>query len=177
MVFARTKLLIHKYCVEVEPSRLILNYSGPNPQVAIERYIEIMKKVFAISDSEIQEKEFNWDKSGKDEKFKIAFEGRKDFDKFTYLWLQGDLSGTISPSKEFGKEGTIRVRIRGAVRAEYPQDTIWQRSLFYELLRVFYHKVLYVSLWEKYMSECREGIQLFMNEMKAFFNLLQRGAL
>ena len=177
MVYARTKLLIHDYCLEEKPVQLVLNYTGPNPQLAVKKYIELLKLAFKIKDSDIMEKMFNWDRSGKEERFEIEFEVRKDFDKNSYLFVQGGLNGTVRPSEEFGKEGSVRVRIRGAVRAEYPQDTFWQRSLLYELVRVFYHKTIYISLWEKYMAECREMLRLFIDEMRGFFRLLQMGGM
>lgn len=172
MVFARSKLMIQEWCIEEKPVMLTLNYSGPNPQLAVKKYIELVKTIFSVRDADIQEKIFNWDRSGKEEKFHIEYEVRKDLDQQTYLFVQGDLRGSIVPSKEFGKEGNVRVRIRGAIRAEYPQDTFWQRSLLYEIIRVFYHKVIFISNWEKYMHDCREQLTMFMNEMKGFFNLL-----
>jgi len=174
MVFARSKILIHDYCLEEKPVALTLSYNGPNPQLAVKKYIELLKLVFKVGDSEVQEKIFNWDRSGKEEKFEIEFELRKDMDKISYLWIQGTLEGTIRPSEEFGKEGNIRINIRGAVRAEYPQDTIWEKSIVYEFFRVLYHKILYVSAWEKYMADCREMLRLFIEEMKAYLNLIQK---
>ena len=142
--------------MEERPIALTLNFTGPNPQKAIKKYIELLKQVFKVGDSDIQEKIFNWDRSGKEEKFEIEYEVRKDYDKNSYLFIQGQLNGAVSPSEEFGKEGHIRISINGAVRAEYPQDTFWQRSLLYEMIRVLYHKILYVSRWDAYMDECRE---------------------
>jgi len=162
--------------MEERPIALTLNFTGPNPQKAIKKYIELLKQVFKVGDSDIQEKIFNWDRSGKEEKFEIEYEVRKDYDKNSYLFIQGQLNGAVSPSEEFGKEGHIKISIIGAVRAEYPQDTFWQRSLLYEMIRVFYHKVLYVSRWDGYMDECRELMKYFIDEMKGFFNILERGA-
>jgi len=172
MVFARSKIMIHEYCIEEKPVFLVLNYTGPNPQLAVKKYVELLKLVFNVTDSQIQEKIFNWDRSGKEENFFIEFELRKDLDKNTYLFIQGQLDGTVRPSEEFGKEGRLRVRIRGAVRTEYPQDTFWQRSIIYEFFRILYHKIIYIGLWEKYLEDCREALQLFINEMKAYLNLL-----
>ena len=59
MVFARSKILIHDYCLEEKPVALTLSYNGPNPQVVIKKYVELLKLVFKVSDSEIQEKTFN----------------------------------------------------------------------------------------------------------------------
>jgi hypothetical protein len=177
MVFARSKLMIHDYCLEEKPVELRLNYTGPNPQLAPKKYVDMLKLIFKVNDSDILEKTFNWDRSGKEERFEIEFELRKDLDKITYLWIQGGLDGSIKPSEEFGKEGRVRVTIRGAIRAEYPQDTIWQKSIVYEFFRVLYHKLIYIKLWEKYMEDCRDMMNLFVNEMKAYFNLLQKSGM
>ena len=177
MVFARSKILIHDYCLEEKPVALTLNYNGPNPQGVLKKYVDLLKLIFKVGDSEIQEKVFNWDRSGKEEKFEIEFELRKDLDKISYIWIQGSLSGIIRPSEEFGKEGNVRINIRGAIRAEYPQDTLWQKSIVYEFFRVLYHKILYVGVWEKYMADCREMLHLFIEEMKAYLNLIQKTAI
>jgi len=174
MVFARSKIMIHDYCLEEKPVVLTLNYTGPNPQLAVKKYIELLKLAFKVKDSDIQEKFFDWDRSGKEERFDIEFELRKDLDKITYIFVQGGLDGVIRPSEEFGKEGRVRVRIRGAIRAEYPQDTFWQKSIVYEFFRVMYHKLIFVGIWEKYMEDCREMLKLFVDEMKAYLNLLQK---
>ncbi len=177
MVFARSKIMIQDYCLEERPPKIVFNYSGPNPQLAVKKYIELLKVVFNVSDSEIQEKIFNWDRSGKEETFYIEFEVRKDYDKTTYLFIQGRIKGAIRPSEEFGKEGNIRIQIRGAVRAEYPQDTFWQRSIAYEFFRVLYHKIIYAGRWEKYMGDCRDMLRLFIDEMKSYFNLLRKAGM
>jgi len=177
MVFARAKILIHDWCFEERPVDLIINYTGPNPQLALKHYVETLKSVFKVRDSEVQEKIFNWDKSGKEEKFELEFEVRKDMDKNSYLFIQGGLSGNIVPSEKFGKEGHLKVSIMPGLRAEYPQDTFWQRSIVYEFFRVLYHKLIYMSQWEKYMAECREMSRYFIEEMKAYLGLLQRGGM
>jgi len=177
MVFARTKIMIHEYCMPEKPVELVLNYSGPNPQLVISKYIELLKLVFKVSDSDIQEKIFNWERGEKEERFDIEFEVRKDMDKNTHIWVQGGVRGVVRPSEKYGKEGNARVRIRGAVRVEYPQDTFWQRSLIYEFFRVLYHKYIYADRFEKYMEECREMMRLFIDEMKAYLNLLRKTGL
>ena len=160
--------------MEEKPVALTLNYQGPNPQSVVKKYVDLLKLIFKVTDEGIQEKIFNWDRSGKEEKFEIEFELRKDLDKITYIFVQGILNGTIRPSEEFGKEGNVRIRIRGAIRAEYPQDTIWQKSVAYEFFRVLYHEIIYVSIWEKYMEDCRTMLRLFVEEMKAYLNLIER---
>ncbi len=172
-VFARTKLVMEELCITLRP-RLDFTYTGPNPQKAYQKLMDILITHIAVPRENIQEKDFRWDRGGEEENFSAALEVIKDYDKFSYMQLTIAIKGTLKPSKEFGKEGNVRINIRGAIRAEYPQDTMWQKSIVYEFFRVLYHKILYVSTWEKYMEDCREMLRLFIEEMKAYLNLIQR---
>ena len=73
-----------------------------------------------------------------------------------------------------GKEGEVSVEIVGVLRTEYPQDNIWERTIFYEIARTFWHKIFYQERREKYMDICREISTKFRNELKAFFNLIPK---
>lgn len=172
-VFARTKMLIEEDCILPRPV-LVLNYSGPNPQKAYPKIIELLKNVIRATDRDIQEKEFNWDRSTEVEKFDIALEVNKDLDKFSYLLFRISIGGTARPSKEFGKEGNVSVRIDGLLRTEYPQDTIWERSFLYEIIRVFYHRVFYQDARYRYKEMCAEAMSTLHTELKSFFNLLPK---
>jgi len=122
----------------------------------------------------VQEKAFNWDRNGKTERFSASIEVVKDFDKFSYMDLDIKLSGSVKPSEEFGKEGTVTIVLEGIVRTEYPQDTMWERSFIYEIFRSFYHKVFYQEKRKRWVSQCRDWMLYIQNEMKAFFNLLPK---
>jgi len=172
-IFARTKLMIEEDCLQPRP-KMIMNYSGPNPQNSYKKLIEMVRTHLKIGPENIQEKEFKWDRSGIPEKFSAAFEIIKDFDKFTHMLLGVSLSGDIKPSKDFGYEGSVTIEIDGVVRTEYPQDTIWQRSLPYEMLRTFWHRVFYQDKRYKYREQCRELMFTLQNEMKGFFNILAK---
>lgn len=172
-VFARTKLLIHDYCLFPLPFATF-SYSGPNPQNAYEYIKKLFLTIFNVDEREIQEREFRWDRSGADEVFHVRWEIIKDLDQFTFEHIVIGLDGVSKPSKEFGKEGTLKMRLEGRIRTEYPQETLWQRSLIYEMFRVFYHKVVYESSRKKYIEECRAELGRFSEELRAFFNLLPR---
>ena len=172
-VFARTKLLMEEFCVTYRP-RLEFKYSGPNPQKAYPKIIDIMLTILRVPRENIQEKEFHWDRSKPEEKFKITWEVLKDYDKFSYMVLVVDMSGTIKPSREVGKEGDVMIEIEGVVRTEYPQDTVWQRSFFYEMFRMFYHKVFYQERRKRHVESCRDSMLNLQAEIKSFFNLLPK---
>lgn len=180
-VFARTKLLIHEDCLQPAPGSgmpgreyLTLAYTGPNPQNIYPQIKKLFSTVFKAEEKEIQEKEVTWDRSKPEEVFKIKFEVIKDFDAFTFMQINVELSGTAKPSKEFGKEGHVDIKIEAWLRTEYPQDTIWERSLFYELFRVLHYRVAYKDTRQRYKERCVELVNHFQLELKSFLNILPK---
>lgn len=172
-IFARRKIVIEQYCMGPPGSPYItLKYNGPNPQNIYEQMKKLFNIIFKLEEGELEEKDFSWDRSGAKEEFSVKFELVKDLDKHSYFRILMSLKGEAKPSKEFGKEGSASIFIDARVVTEYPQDTIWQRSLFYELFRSFYHKVIYEDTREAYRRECREAINRFNHELKSFLNLL-----
>ena len=173
-IFARTKMILEDDCFDVTVSKpqLSIKYSGPNPQLAYNKIKEMFREVFGLKVNErVQEKEFTWDRKGNVEKFKVKWEIWKDMDKFSYLRFTIDLSG-YAEATEGGKEGEAKVEIDGVVRTEYPQDSLWERSVFYEIARMLWHKVVYHDKRQDYQDECRDMMMTFVSELKAFFNLL-----
>ncbi|HKZ45141.1 MAG TPA: hypothetical protein VJ343_00375 [archaeon] len=172
-IFARTKLMMEDHCMTYRPI-MFFTYSGPNPHKIYPKIIDIVMTTLAVPKENIQEKEFNWDKSKPEEKFKITLEVIKDYDKFSYMLLFITVSGTAKPSKDFEKEGEAKVEMDGVLRTEYPQDTMWERSFIYEIFRVFYHKVFYHEERKRYLDACRDSMMTFQGEIKSFFNLLPK---
>jgi hypothetical protein len=116
---------------------------------------------FRVSEDSIQEKDFQWSK-GEIEKFKISWEVNKDLDKFSYYFINVSLSGETSKNS-----GKAEIEVDGALRTEYPQDTMWQRSLLYEILRMFWHTTFYNSKRDDYLKEGRRLLSLFCDQVKA----------
>jgi hypothetical protein len=172
-IFARTKLLIHDYCLYPVPYATF-NYSGPNPQKVYEYVKKLFVTVFNVDEREIQEREFKWDRIGDEEVFHVLWEIVKDLDTFTFEYITISLDGKAKASKQFGKEGSIRIRMEGRIRTEYPQETVWQRSLIYEMFRVFYHKIIYDTTRKRYLEMCRVELGRFNEDLRSFLNLLPR---
>lgn len=172
-IFARAKITIEEDCMLPTP-KLWLTYSGPNPQKVYPKIMEILKTTLKIRPENIQEKEYKWDRSTVPEKFSAAIEAFKDFDKFTYMLIWIDFSGTVKPSKEFEKEGEVTVVLDGVIRTDYPQDTIWEKSLFYEIFRTFWHKVFYQNQRYKFREMCRDAMLTLQTEIRAFLNILPK---
>ena len=172
-VFARSKLLLEDRCLTLRP-KMEFSYSGPNPDKAYPKLIDILTNSLNIPRENIQEKSFKWDRSSPEEKFSASFEVMKDMDKFTYMYIEISMRGSMKPSEKFGKEGSVRFSIGGMIRTEYPQDTMWEKSFFYEMLRTFWHRAFYHDRRYKCLMECRDAMLLIQNELKEFFNLLTK---
>ncbi|MFH1445304.1 MAG: hypothetical protein ABIF08_02370 [Nanoarchaeota archaeon] len=167
MVFARTKLMLQDNCFDKEPGELELNYVGPNPQKLYKTMFDVAKTVFMVPDSDLQEERFTWGKK-ETEKFKSRLWVNKDVDKFTHMFVRLDFSGQGTE-----KTGNATIRIKPVIRTEYPQDTVWQRSIFYELIRTLWHNVFYHQKRADYTEECRHYTFLFQKKMQQAFKKLK----
>jgi hypothetical protein len=170
MVFARAKLVLEDNCFEEEPGRIDIKLVGPNVIKLYGRMYDLMKSVFHVTDSDIQETAYNWGKGDKGEKFSVEWWLHKDMDLFTYLFIQFKLKGQGDE-----KAGNASITVRGLMRSEYPQDTIWQRSLFYEMLRTFWYRVFYFRKREEYAEECRHATVIFQKRLTEYFRQLREG--
>jgi len=179
-IFARTKLIIHEDCLEVSGSPLpgkkfmTLEYSGPNPQAAYYQAKKLLAQITRVPENEIIERDFTWRREGEEENFSVTFDVIKDMDRFSFIQISISMKGKIKPSKEFGKEGNLSINIEGVLRTEYPQDTLWQRSLIYEMFRTFYHKFIYEDARKKYKQECVDIMNEVYSSLKEFLNVLPR---
>jgi hypothetical protein len=172
-IFARTKITIEEDCMLPTP-KIWVSYSGPNPQKVYPKMIEVLKSGLKIKPENIQEKEFKWDRVGVPEKFSGAIEAFKEFDRFTYMLMMIDFSGSVRPSKQFGKEGEVKIVIDAVIRTDYPQDTVWEKSLIYEMFRTFWHKVFYQERRYKFREDCRQNMLTLQSELKTFLNILPK---
>ena len=167
MAFARTKLLIQDNCFEEEPSLLEMNYVGPNPQKLYEKVYELLKVCFRVADSDIQEDEYNWGK-GKRERFKVRWWIHKDLDRFTYMFIRVRFSGEGDE-----KGGSAKIDLKPMLRTEYPQDTVWQRSIIYEMFRTMWHRAFYHKERFDFAEECRHMAVMYQRQVQEFFKQLR----
>lgn len=168
MVFARTKLVIEDNCFDEDPGDVSLKYVGPHALKLYKSVYEIMKNVFAVKDSDLQEADYNWGKTDKGDKFKTKWWVHKDQDLFSYWLIRVDLSGQGTD-----EAGNAQVSVKSVLRTEYPQDTVWQRSLFYEMLRTLWHRMFYARKRAEYQEGCRHTIMSFTGEVKKLFEELK----
>lgn len=174
-IFARTKMILQDDCWSIAAQPILnLKYEGPNPHLAYQKIRELFRTVLNINEMErVQEKEFVWNRKGKKEEFNVSWDAVKDLDRFSYIFFRISMNGSAEET-ENGKEGKLNISIEGYLRTEYPQDTIWERSIFYEIIRMFLHKVVYYDKRREYQDLCRSLMSRFTNELKSFFNLMPK---
>lgn len=159
MVWARNKLVIHDDLLKPR-NRFVVEFRGLKPDKFYHAVPKIFISVFRVDEHHLQEKKISWT-HGDTEKFKIAWEGTKELDSFSYLLFNIELSG--SQSKGSGEASIV---IEGYLRTEYPQDTVWEKSILSEMLRIFWHKRFYTSQRNKYMEDGRREMSAFVEEIK-----------
>jgi len=161
-------MVLEDNCFVEDPGGVEIRFVGPHVTKLYKKMYDTLKDVFHVSDADIQETEYSWGKGEKAEKFKVRWWLHKDMDLFSYLYIRVDLSGEGN-----GKMGNAKMAVRGLLRSEYPQDTIWQRSLFYEMIRTFWHRIFYYRKREEYAEECRHSTVMFMRKMREFCEKLK----
>lgn len=159
MVWARAKLMIEDDLLSPLPV-VRIKFSGQNPERFYKEMYNLMLLSFRAQEHSIQEKEFQWSK-GETEKFNIRWEVNKDLDKFSYYFVDVRLVGEMSKNN-----GKAEIEVEGVLRTEYPQDTFWQRSLLYEILRMFWHTTFYGSKREEYLRDGRRLMSIFCDQVK-----------
>jgi hypothetical protein len=167
MVYARTKMLLQDNCFPKDPGDVTLRYVGPHTPKLYQRFYDILKSVMNVPDSAIQEERFNWGK-GVTEKYKVSWFVHKDVDQFTYIYFKIAISAEGDE-----KVGNANITIKPYLRTEYPQDTLWQRSLFYEFLRTFWHRMFYHKRREEYNEECKHLAIMMQRQLHELFRELR----
>lgn len=167
MVWAKTKLQIQDDLLRPKTSAEII-YEGPKIERFYKELPKMLLSVFRAGEHEIQEKLINWTAGGK--KFFAEWELFKELDKYSFYAIRLRLSGKKN-DKGMGK---VKIVVEGWLRTEYPQDTIWQRSLLYEFLRMFWHTTFYAPRHLRYLAEGRRLIALFIENVKRLTHDLER---
>jgi hypothetical protein len=170
-VLARMKLMIEEELYPPKSTakgspRSILTYIGPKVVELYPKSRDIIKAVFNSTDADLHEEIYDWGKEEK-EKFRVRFYLHRDIDKFSYYFIRFDVRGEGSD-----KSGKGSVTIRPLLRTEYPQDTLWQRTIFYEMIRVFWHRIFYHNKRREYIWEGRNLLNMLQAQLHENFKEL-----
>ncbi|MFH0832915.1 MAG: hypothetical protein V1900_04300 [Candidatus Aenigmatarchaeota archaeon] len=167
MVWAKTKLMIWDYIFE--PAKEIkINFSGKNPEKFYKKLNELIRIIFNVPEGYIQEKDYNWENLKDTQRFEIAWEINKLLDTFSYIAVELDLRGFSTNG-----EGKVTIRIKPRMITEYPQDTIWQQNIIYEMLRRFWHKAYYHHRRMEYLAMGRDMLINFERAIKEYAETLK----
>ena len=168
MVWGRTKLLIWDYIFE--PAKEIrITYAGKNPEKLYTKANELIRTIFNVPEGYVQEKLFNWEKVKDADRFEISWEVTKILDYYTYIVVEMDLSGFSAEG-----EGRASFRLKPRLITEYPQDTLWQQSIVYEMMRRMWHKTYYHHKRMEYLYLGRELIINFERSVKQYMEELRK---
>ncbi len=167
MVYARTKMMMQDNCFPKDPGSVVLRYVGPNTPKLYQRFYDMLKSVLNVPDSGVQEERFNWGK-GLTEKFKVSWFVHKDLDQFSYMYFKVEVSAEGDE-----KTGNATITIKPYLRTEYPQDTLWQRSLLYEFIRTFWHRMFYNKRRVEYNEECQHLTRMIQKQLQELFRELR----
>jgi len=162
MVWARTKLLIWDYIFE-PVKEIVITFSGKNPEKFYPKINELIRTVFNVPDAYVQEKLYNWEKKEGFDKFEIDWEVNKILDIYSYVNADISLSGFSQNG-----EGKVTIKIKPNLITEYPQDTLWQQNIIYEIFRRFWHKYFYHKKRMEYLNFGKELIVTFEKRIKVF---------
>lgn len=148
--------------------RAIISYTGPNPVKVYPKSREIIKAIFNVTDADMHEEIYDWGKGAEKEKFAVRFFVHRDIDKFSYYFIRFDVKGEGSE-----KSGKVSVIMRPLLRTEYPQDTLWQKTIFYEMMRVFWHRGFYHNKRREYIIEGRRLLAMLQDQLEEYFRDLR----
>ncbi len=160
MVWARTRLVIRDYIFEPRKD-LYFMWSGKMPSKIYLEIYDIIRDVFSVPDSHIIELVFDWEKKDGADKFKIGWRIIKEFDIYSYLRLDINVSGKIKDGV-----GSLSVAIKPRFFTEYPQDSVFQQTIFYEIGRRLWEKMFYEKKRFSYMEESRILVMEFHRRLK-----------
>lgn len=162
MVWARTKLMIWDYIFEPVVD-IKIAYAGKSPEKYYKKINELIRTIFNVPDAYVQEKSYSWETTKDGQKFEIAWEVTKVLDVFSYFVFEVDLRGLSAAG-----EGKASIRIRPRLITEYPQDTIFQQNLLYEMLRRTWHRLFYHKKRMEYLNFGKELVTTFESSVKHF---------
>ncbi len=167
MVWARTKLLIYDYVFEpVKDIRM--SFVCKTPEKLYPKINELLRSVFNVPDAYVQEKAYSREMGKDAERFETEWELNKILDMYSYITIEVDLTGFSS-----GGEGKATIRIKSRLITEYPQDTIWQQNIIYEMFRRFWHKFYYHHKRMEYLNLARELVKSFETNVKSYVETLK----
>ena len=171
MVWARTKLIIFDNLYEPGEKDILFNFSGPHPIKFYNKIRASMHDIFGVPIGRVQEMNYTWEKHKTMEKFNIRWRLTKEMDVYTYLRYDVILIGSSE-----NDEGPVSVRLKPRIVTEYPQDTLIQQSILYEMARRFWHNMYYAKQRKEWIEQGKDMAAEFENMLKEYAEELMHHA-
>lgn len=169
MVWARTKLVLYDNIYDEGERDITIDYAGKNPQKIYYKLKELFLEVFNVPEGKVQEMYYTWEKKGDTDKIDVRWRVVKDMDMYSFLRFDVSFRATAT-----GGEGTASMKIKPRFITEYPQDTLIQQSIFYEMARRFWHNVFYQKQRIKWFEEGKELCAQFDKKLKEYQDELRQ---
>ncbi|MCD6216167.1 MAG: hypothetical protein J7J92_03825 [Candidatus Aenigmarchaeota archaeon] len=167
MVFTRTRITIWDQIYRPRKSSIV-RYKGPNTSKAYKKVYRLIKSIFNVPSGYIQEKLYNWENDKDKQRFSIRWQVDKPLDQYTYIDWDIELKGF-----EANRTGEVVISIEPRLITEYPQDTIWEQSIFYEMLRRLWHVLFYEKKREEFFELGKSLTQEFEEKLRDELNKLK----
>jgi len=142
---------------------LAYTYEGKNPEKIIQFLPKLVKLIF--NPTTWQQKEINVSEGS----YKSEWFLFRDLDSFTYFRVDVELSVKY-------KDGMGKAEIKlgePVIITEYPQETMWQKSFFYEILRMFWHNTFYNKKLLAHLDWGRLQVSCFEEKLLHYFEQLK----
>ncbi len=138
-------------------------YEGKNVEKLKEFLPKLIKTVFNPT---------TWQKKNteiKDNTYSTMWYLFKDLDYYSYL----KFDVTLKIESE-GNHGKAKISIKKpCIVTEYPQETYWQKTFIYEIIRVGWHNLFYNKKIEGYMEWGWTKFSCFEEKLLSYFDKLK----
>lgn len=85
----------------------------------------------------------------------------------TAEWLDGETKEALEIFFKINKStGEVDIQVKGKLETHYPDEKMWQDTLWYYAYRALYDKFLYGSVREGYEPAVEEKVDTLMKRMK-----------
>lgn len=156
------KIVITDECL-VPRRHVWINYKGPDPIGFLKGLRTNLRFLFDVSSTRCMEKKLLWDYTGDPIRFYDEWKVRKEFSRFSTMWITLRALGYVSKGK---KDGDFSLEFYGEIKTVF--DSVnWLTKYVW----IMYNYMFYNKMREKYTDMCREYINNFMNWCKEKYGM------
>ncbi|HIE41061.1 MAG TPA: hypothetical protein EYP80_00185 [Candidatus Aenigmarchaeota archaeon] len=138
-------------------------YEGKNVRKLIDFVPKLIQTIF--SPTTWQQKVI----SVKENEYSAEWFMFKDLDYYSYLRIDVELKIRYK-----GDIGVAKIKLgEPVIVTEYPQETYWQKTFIYEILRVLWHNLFYNRKLQEYLEFGRMKVSCFEEKLLKYFEKLK----